>query len=237
MLPTQTSTGNGFLDGLDPGDAALVGPRLRRVDLQRDAVLIEQGAEVRDVYLPAGAELDNVVRLEDGTGVLTASVGREGMAGLAAFMAEAPCMWQVVVRVPGPAYVASAARLRAILNATPTLHRRMMDLTHFYQVQSAQNVACEARHRVIERLARWLLMSIDNTGQMSLRVTQEELGQIVGAQRTTVVEAAGHLREVGAIRYLRARIHIIDRALLERQSCECYGALRRLAERSALVTR
>ena len=237
MAPSQTQTGNGFLDGLTPADAALVLPVLRRVDLARGAILIEQGAEIDSVYLPAGAELDNIVRLEDGFGVLTAAVGREGMAGLAAFMAEAPCMWQVIVRVPGPAFVAPAAQLRTILNATPGLQRRMLDLTHFYQVQSAQNVACEARHRVVERLARWLLTSMDNTGEDAIRVTQEELGQVVGAQRTTVVEAAGRLRDLGAIRYLRAKIRVVNRPLLERQACECYGVLKRLAQHSEFLPR
>ena len=231
------STSNGFLDGLPPEEAALLMPILRRVDLQHDACLIEQGDEVRDVYLPAGAELDNIVRLEDGSGVLTASVGREGMAGLAAFMADTPSMWQVIVRVPGPAWAASAAQLRPILNATPTLHRRMLELTHFYQAQSAQNVACEARHRVSERLARWLLTSIDNTGGDTIRITQEELAQVLGAQRTTVVEAAGRLREQGAIRYLRAKVRVVDRPLLERQTCECYFVIRRLAERSGFLSR
>lgn len=234
-MPLPPLTGNGFLDGLEPSDAELLRPILRRTDLKADTILLEQGDVVQDVYLPAGAELDNIIRLEDGTGVLTASVGREGMAGLAAFMADAPCMWQVIVRVAGPAFVASAGQLRPILQATPTLNARMLDLTHFYQVQSAQNVACEARHRVIERLARWLLMSLDNTGQTTLCVTQEELAAIVGVQRTTVVEAAGQLREIGAVKYLRGRIRIVDRALLERQTCECYAALKRLARKSSLL--
>ena len=76
MAPSQTQTGNGFLDGLTPADAALVLPVLRRVDLARGAILIEQGAEIDSVYLPAGAEHDNILRLEDGFGVLTAAVGQ-----------------------------------------------------------------------------------------------------------------------------------------------------------------
>ena len=47
---------------------------------------------------------------------------------------------------------------------------------------------------------------------------------MLGAQRTTVNEAAQHLQKSGAIRYMRGSIKVLDRDALERASCECYAA-------------
>ena len=54
------------------------------------------------------------------------------------------------------------------------------------------------------------------------------------------VAAVATLRAVldqGAIRYLRAKVRVVDRPLLERQTCECYFVIRRLAERSGFLSR
>jgi hypothetical protein len=50
---------------------------------------------------------------------------------------------------------------------------------------------------------------------------------MLGAQRTTVTQVAGVLQRAGAIDYRRGRITVLDRATLERLSCECYSAAAR----------
>ena len=45
-------------------------------------------------------------------------------------------------------------------------------------------------------------------------------------RREGVTEAAGHLQHAGLIRYKRGRIMVLDRAGLEKRSCECYAVVR-----------
>ena len=59
---------------------------------------------------------------------------------------------------------------------------------------------------------------------------------MLGAQRTTVNEAAQQLQKTGAIRYMRGSIHIRDRAALSRASCECYAAHYEALRRARVTT-
>ena len=66
---------------------------------------------------------------------------------------------------------------------------------------------CSVRlHNIEERLARWLLSCRDRTGSEQLRLTQEFLGQMLGAPRTTVTLAAGLLHRAGLIHYSRGAV-------------------------------
>ncbi|NBW07353.1 MAG: helix-turn-helix domain-containing protein [Caulobacteraceae bacterium] len=92
------------------------------------------------------------------------------------------------------------------------------------QAELEQSGACNALHRADQRFAKWLLRCHDRIDGNTLHLTQEYLGSMLGAQRTTVNEAAQTLQKAGAITYSRGRITIVDRAALERLACECYNA-------------
>ena len=78
----------------------------------------------------------------------------------------------------------------------------------------------------MERLCSWLLMIHDRVGTANLNLTQEMIASRVGARRAGITVAAGMLQEMGAIEYRRGRLHIVDRATLERVVCECYSQMR-----------
>jgi DNA-binding transcriptional MocR family regulator len=77
------------------------------------------------------------------------------------------------------------------------------------------------------RFCRWLLTCLDRTHSNELQLTQEFLAMMLGVQRTTVTQVAGMLQASGLIRSQRGRVEILDRAGLERRSCECYPVVRR----------
>ena len=49
---------------------------------------------------------------------------------------------------------------------------------------------------------------------------------MLGVRREGVNLAATKLQSVGAIRYSRGQITVIDRSKLERGSCECYAVIK-----------
>ena len=74
-------------------------------------------------------------------------------------------------------------------------------------------------------------MSRDRTAKDVVELTHQFLATMVGVHRATVTEALGGLAAAGLVRNGRGRIDILDRAGLEAQACECYGAVRSNLER------
>ena len=56
-----------------------------------------------------------------------------------------------------------------------------------------QLASCNRLHGVKARLARWLMMIQDRTGDSGMKLTQEFLGHMIGSRRSTVSEVVGAL--------------------------------------------
>ena len=92
--------------------------------------------------------------------------------------------------------------------------------------QVQQTVACNALHSTEERMCRWLLMMHDRAEGEALPYTHEFLSEMLGANRKSVTMAAQALQTAGLISYRRGKIQIVDRAGLEKASCECYAIVK-----------
>jgi CRP-like cAMP-binding protein len=110
------------------------------------------------------------------------------------------------------------------------LHRAVLRLVQYEALVLAQLGACNRLHEVEERLARWLLMVSDRTGESEVRLTQEFIGEMLGARRSTVNIAAGTLHTSGLIEFRRSHIKIESREKLEGAACECYPIIRKLMQ-------
>ena len=97
--------------------------------------------------------------------------------------------------------------------------------------QVTQTAACNGRHAVDERLARWLLMAHDRAEGDEFAMTQEFMAMMLGVRRAGVSVAAAVLQKAGAIGHDYGRVRVLDRAGLEAASCECHGAVARQFER------
>ena len=227
MLQRSDVAENRVLAAFSDTDFAALSGRMTVVEARRDEVLIGQGQAVTEVHFPLTADLSNRVLFSNGDAIETSAVGRFGVSGLAAFLAESPCAWEVRVQTPGRIVRLPADAFRQQAWVSPELMRILLAVTHDNQAEGAQTAACNIAHDVQSRLARWLLMIDDRTGAETMRLSHEDLAQMLGAQRTTVSVAAGNLRAAGAIRYSRSNIQIVDRAVLQQWSCECYAAQQR----------
>jgi len=107
----------------------------------------------------------------------------------------------------------------------PSLGQVLRRYTQSVISQVTQGLACNQRHAVRPRCARWLLMAHDRVGADRFELTQEFLGQMLGAQRPTVSITAGGLQSLGLIRYARGIITILNRTGLESAACTCYDVM------------
>ncbi len=217
---------NRFVASLPPEEALILRPLLRRVSVAVDQIMVVQGEPVEEVHLPIDAQFANLIRFPDGAAIETAVVGNEGMTGLAPFMADRTCAWEIMCRAAGDAYVVPATALRALAAERPRLMAHLLALTDLYQAQAAQAAACNAIHPIPDRIARWILTARDLSPNDTLMFRQEELARLIGAQRSTVSAAAAQLKRRRFIAYGRGVIRIIDRPGLEAAACDCYRMLK-----------
>ena len=62
-------------------------------------------------------------------------------------------------------------------------------------------------------------------------MTQELIANMLGVRREGVTEAALKVQKAGLIKYSRGHINILDRAGLEKRTCECYQVVKTEYER------
>ena len=97
--------------------------------------------------------------------------------------------------------------------------------------QMAQTAVCNRHHSLDQQLCRWLLLSLDRLQGTDLVMTQELIANMLGVRREGVTEAAVKPQKAGLIRYARGHITVVDRAGLERRTCECYEVVKREYDR------
>ncbi len=97
--------------------------------------------------------------------------------------------------------------------------------------QMAQTAVCNRHHSLDQQLCRWLLLSMDRLHGNELVMTQELIANMLGVRREGVTDAAGKLQKLGVVRYSRGQISVLDRAGLEKRTCECYAVVKKEYDR------
>jgi CRP-like cAMP-binding protein len=224
--PTPTPR-NRLLAALPATELAGLWPRLERVELEFRKTLHAPEQPIGSVYFPETGYCSRLAPLEDGDSAEVGLVGPEGMTGMSLLLGADRENFEMLVQVPGTAMRMGAAAFGKALDNIPSLrpllHRYV--LAHFEQV--ARTGACNGRHDINQRLARWLLMSHDRVEGDEFPMTHEFMSMMLGVRRSGITVAASALQKAGLIRYTRGQILITDRPGLEAATCECYGMARR----------
>ena len=230
--PMNASTGdaspphNRILAARPPEDWEWVRAHAEPVELDLRQVLVEPNQPIRHVYFPENAVVSILGLMEDGSAVETATVGNEGMVGVPVFLGAMQMAGQAFAQVPGTGWRMPAGVLREEARRGSTLARLLGRYTQALFTLVAQSSACNRKHGLAQRCARWLLMTHDRVGTGTFELTQLFLSQMLGVRRATVNEAAAALQDRGLIQYVRGRITVVDRAGLEAAACPCYGIIR-----------
>ena len=223
---------NLFLAALPEADFAALEPHLERIRLPLRLILHEMGAPIEHCYFMDGGMTSLLIRLEDGAMIEAGVIGKEGFVGGAALMGLADSAPHTsMIQIPGVGLQIAPGILREEMLRRPALLDQVHKFTQVLNAQIAHTAACNARHSLQERLARWLLMAHDRAESETLPLTQELVSMMLAVRRPGVTVAARSLQATGAIDYQRGRIAILDRERLEEISCECYGLVRDLYRR------
>jgi hypothetical protein len=224
--------GNRLLDALPPADAALLAARARVIALDRTECTTIHDKRMVSVDFPVTALMSVVGTLRNGTTYELASIGTEAFVEIDAALRTDIAQRSAVCQFPGEVVRVPLEDFQSALETSPRFARAVSLAVRARVFITEQNTMCNLRHTIIERLARWLLLSSDRLQRKDFPVTHDFLATILGTRRAGVSVAAASLQELGALEYQRGRVTIRDSERLAEAACECYEASRAAIEES-----
>jgi hypothetical protein len=192
---SRFANGNRLLQALSAGDLAALQPHLALVDLPLR----------RDIEKP-NRRIEDVVFME---------------AGIASVVAIQP--HSTYIQLAGKGQRIAASELRKAMDARPSLNAALLKFVQAFMVQTAHTAIANARAKLHERLARWLLMAHDRVPGNTVALTHEFLSLMLAVRRAGVTEAVHVLKQQNLIAYRRAEITIVNRKGLEKIAANFYG--------------
>jgi CRP-like cAMP-binding protein len=218
---------NQLLTALPADLQAQLWPKLHRVKLTLHENLIVPDKPIEALYFVESGFVSLVATLEDGAQAEVGLVGREGLVGLPLIAGVDSAFEEAYVQVEGTALQMPAGAFRQTLKDNPVMQSLLSRYSEAMRAQSIQTAACNGRHGLERRLARWLLMAQDRVEGNDLPIIQELLAIMLCVHRPSITVAAGVLQSAGIIRYRRGHITVLDRAALEAASCDCYNLVQK----------
>jgi CRP-like cAMP-binding protein len=222
---------NQLLAALPPEILAEMLPVLHPFRLTVRETLVRPDGPIEAVYFVESGWVSVVTTLEDGTQAEVGLVGREGMVGLPLVLGVDTAFEEAFVQANGTALHMEASAFRRLLTEFPALQILLFHYILAMHAQTTQTAACNGRHALEQRLARWLLMAHDRADGDDLPITQEFLALMLCVYRPSITVVAGVLQRAGIIRYGRGLITVLDRGALEATACDCYNRVKLRFER------
>jgi CRP-like cAMP-binding protein len=222
---SQSAVSNRLLSALSADDFALVAPHLEMVDLPVRKVLERRRRKITGIYFPESGFASVVANGTSGQPIEVGLIGREGMTGLAVILDADRPRHDTFIQAAGTGLCLTAAKLRAAIDQSRSLHRSLLRYAHYFQTQTTETALANGRSKIEERLARWILMADDRIDGDELPLTHEFMSMMLGIQRTGVTVAIKALARAGLIAHRRSKITILDRETLEKR---CNGTYSRL---------
>lgn len=225
------TSANRLLAALPDIDLGRWAPHLELVDLTLGQVISEPGSDLAFAYFPLDSIVSLLYVMNDGESAEIALVGNDGMLGVTLFMGGNSTTIRAVVQSAGKGYRLPASELVAAVAGGGSTLRLMLLYTQALLTQMTQTAACNRHHTLNQQFSRWLLLSFDRLCGTEMVMTQKLIAKMLGVPSDEVIAPAKALCAAGAITYRDGRITLLDRAALEKTSCECYQVVKRECDR------
>lgn len=226
-LPQQ----NALLAALSAAECRRLADDLELVSLTLGQVLYESGETMSHAYFPLDCVVSLLYVMKNGESAEIAVVGNEGVIGIALFMGGESTMSRAIVQNAGHAYRLKGQVLKDEFKSNGALSRLLLLFASALITQMVQTAACNRHHPIDQQLCRWMLLSLDRLPSSQISMTEKLLGNMLGLDPVEVSKAANVLVKAGLIHYNDGEITVLDRAGVEKRSCECYGVVKKESDR------
>ena len=221
---------NLWIASLSAADRKRIEPHLSERPFEHGQVIFEVGEPLDEVWFPTRGIISLMTVLDGKTMVETGVIGREGVVGVTCGPLNGRASSRAISQMDGLAACCPADAFSDALSKSDTMRIALSRFTENLLAQVQQTAACNAQHRLDERLARWLLTLHDRSEQHRIDLTQADIAGMLGVRRATVSEVGSVLEDKGLIKRGRGWVEILNRKALEGAACGCYRIMRRVGE-------
>jgi CRP-like cAMP-binding protein len=223
--PIPNEPHNRLLARMSCADLALLQPHLQPVVLRFRQRLEAANRKITTAYFLENG-IASVVAIGGGGSRLQAEigiVGREGMTGVPILLGMDRSPYDTLMQLAGEGQCIATGELRRAMKESRSLAAFLLRYAYSFFVQAGSTALANARGKVEERLARWLLMAHDRVGRDELALTHEFLSVMLGVRRAGVTSALHRLESLGLISTGRGNIVMLDREGVARSANGLYG--------------
>ena len=225
MTPATDPLANHLLAALEAADWQRWKPHLEPVNLRRGEILYAAGQPQFHAYFPTSAIVSLLQVTEAGGSTGFAIAGQEGVVGISLLLGSDTTTSGGSVLIAGQGFRMPALALQEEFNRFEAVRQLLLRYAQALITQITQTAVCSRHHTVDQQVCAWLLHCLDRLADNEIVVTHDALASLLGVRRESVTLVVGHLRAAGLIRCRRGCIEVLDRAGLERRSCECHAVV------------
>lgn len=227
-VQTRLAVQNRLLQLLPAEELSAVLAQADRVELRARQVLQHWKLPIEHAYFLQSGLVSVAAKTGNDRFVEVWLIGSDGCVGVPLVLApQAEPLHRRTVQVGGEALRIPASSFRELSHRLPTLRAVLGRYLAFLFVQTSQCGACNLRHPVKERLARWLLLARKALAADDIPLTHEAVSQLLGVRRASITECLEAFQSEGLIGMRRRFIRIEDAQKLEHMSCHCFGLIDR----------
>jgi CRP-like cAMP-binding protein len=227
----QLAESNTLLAALSQDDFKRLHKDLELVPMALGQVLHESGETMSHIYFPTDCIVSILYKMKNGESAEVAMVCNEGIVGIAIFMGGESTMSRAIVQNAGFAYRLKAQVAKDEFRNGGGLSRILLMYTSVFITQMVQTAACNRHHPLDQQFCRWILLSLDRLPSDHITMTEKLIGNMLGLTPSEVVVQTKRLQDAGLVTYRNGEITVIDRAGVEKRSCECYRVVKKESDR------
>ena len=195
------------------------------VSLSKGQVLHDRGTPLRYAYFIESGGCSVTTRAGDCLPVEIHTLGMKDFVGVPLVLGMHVSPHRCSVRVPGQALRIQSEQLISLIKRDVELEKLLLGYVQAILIHSSQLSACNSRHTLHQRLARWLLVASDRLGSREVPFTHSYIANALAVRRAGVTVALGDMVREGVIRCRRAAMVVTDLTRLKAMSCDCQSII------------
>jgi len=191
------------------------------VKLKSRQLLQERNLPLRHAYFLEHGAASLTAKAGNCLPVEVQTLGAKDFIGIPLILGMRVSPHRCMVQAPGTALRIEADMLIDLMRRDRDIEKLLLRYVQATLIQSSQLAACNSRHSLQQRLARWLLVAQDKFSSREIPLTHRCMAQALGVRRAGITTTMSKMEAQGIIKQGRAQVRILNEARLEELSCDC----------------